>query len=116
MKKFVTPGKMPTPYEAELLTIMMEECAEVIQRASKTLRFGIDEVEPGQKLDNTQRTSFEVGDLMAVFEKCSKAGLLDEDIIIAQIPIKMEKLEKYMQRQAEFTLGESKLNGTDKLA
>jgi len=46
--KFITPCELPTEYEREVLTILMEECAEVIQRASKALRFGLDEVQPEQ--------------------------------------------------------------------
>lgn len=30
-------------YEQELLTILMEEAAEVIQEASKCIRFGVDD-------------------------------------------------------------------------
>ncbi|HYH65426.1 MAG TPA: hypothetical protein VD866_12085 [Urbifossiella sp.] len=51
-----------------LLTILAEECAEVAQRASKALRFGLAEVEPGQPLTNAQRLMREVNDLIAVYQ------------------------------------------------
>ena len=38
-----------------LLLKVMEECAEVSQRASKLIQFGWDEVEAGQELNNQQR-------------------------------------------------------------
>lgn len=50
-----------------LLTILAEECAEVAQRVSKALRFGLAEVEPGQPLTNAQRIMGEVNDLVAVY-------------------------------------------------
>jgi hypothetical protein len=34
--------------EQHLLTILAEECGEVVQRASKAIRFGLDESQPGQ--------------------------------------------------------------------
>ena len=43
----------------ELLTILQEECAEVIQEASKIKRFG-------QTSENTDRLAKEVGDLVCM--------------------------------------------------
>jgi precorrin-6x reductase len=98
-EKFVSPGTMPTAFEAELLTILIEECAEVQQRATKVLRFGIDEIQPGQFADNTQRLSYEVGDLLAVIDKCMDAKLINENIVAAQVPIKLQKMVKFMQQE-----------------
>jgi hypothetical protein len=41
--------------EQHLLTILAEECGEVVQRASKAIRFGLDESQPGQLDDNKKR-------------------------------------------------------------
>ena len=49
-----------------LLTIMAEECVEVAQRISKALRFGLDEVQPGQEFKNSERILGEMMDLLAV--------------------------------------------------
>ena len=46
-----------------LLTCLIEECAEVIQRATKAQRFGLMEIQPGQKMDNQQRLQEEISDL-----------------------------------------------------
>ena len=100
MTKFITPGTMPTAYEAELLIILIEECAEVAQRATKMLRFGIDEIQPNQPHDNTQRLSVEVGDLLAVVDECMNVGLIDELVVSGQVPIKLQKLAKFMQQEA----------------
>ncbi|WP_276122660.1 hypothetical protein [Pararhizobium qamdonense] len=51
-----------------LLTKLIEECLEVAQRATKAQTFGINEVEPGQKLDNTERLNLEWNDLLATVE------------------------------------------------
>lgn len=51
-----------------LLICLAEECAEVAQRASKALRFGLAEVQPGQSLTNAERIGLEFRDLLAVAE------------------------------------------------
>ena len=58
--------------EQYLLTLLVEECAEVAQRATKAQRFGMNEVQPGQDLNNFQRLNGEINDLMTVM------GLLQE--------------------------------------
>ena len=52
--------------QEHLLTILTEECAEVAQRATKAMRFGMDEIQPGQGLTNKERMILEVNDLFAV--------------------------------------------------
>lgn len=49
-----------------LLTIAMEECNEVAQRLSKALRFGENEIQPGQEFPNDYRVLIEYNDLIAV--------------------------------------------------
>lgn len=49
-----------------LLVCLAEECAEVSQRVSKALRFGLDESQPGQSMDNRERIIEELQDLFAV--------------------------------------------------
>ena len=41
--------------EEHLLTIVAEECNEVAQRATKALRFSLEEIEPGQEFSNRER-------------------------------------------------------------
>jgi hypothetical protein len=54
--------------EQHLLIKLSEECAEVAHRVSKALRFGLDEIQPGQDLDNGERLWQEIHDLIAVIE------------------------------------------------
>ena len=51
-----------------LLTILAEESAEVAQSATKALRFGFDEVEPGKSLNNRERIVQELNDVFAIAE------------------------------------------------
>jgi NTP pyrophosphatase (non-canonical NTP hydrolase) len=97
--KFVTPCELPTPHEREILTILIEECAEVQQRATKLLRFGRDEIEPGQHLSNRERLSMELGDVSAILTMASAVGLVSEEIAREQMPKKQAKLRKYMQTE-----------------
>lgn len=98
--RFVSPEPPPTAYEAELLTILIEECAEVQQRATKMLRFGVAEVQPGQSLTNAQRLSEEVGDLLVMINYAERSGLLERTSIEAGQRRKHVKLAKYLQTGA----------------
>lgn len=95
--KFVTDKPLPSEYERELLTILIEECAEVQQRATKLLRFGRDEVQPGQDYSNKERLSSEVGDLNTLIELCIKEDLINPETVHYRTERKLEKLRKYMQ-------------------
>ena len=55
--------------------MLAEECNEVGIRCSKAGRFGIDEIQPGQDLDNRQRIIYELNDVFAVIEMLTEAGV-----------------------------------------
>jgi NTP pyrophosphatase (non-canonical NTP hydrolase) len=83
--------------QEHLLTILAEECAEVAQRASKALRFGLGEVQPGQSLTNAERIVGELTDLFSVVSM-----LVDEEHInlcgsAAAEQAKRAKVEKFLQ-------------------
>lgn len=101
MDKFITPCPLPTAHEREILTIVIEEAAEVQQRATKLLRFGRDEIQPGQPHSNAERLSVELGDLSAIIDMACSAGLANIDIIVAAAHAKRLKLAKYMQTSAQ---------------
>lgn len=73
-----------------LLVVLGEECAEVAQRASKAIRFGLYEVQPGQPDDNKRRIEVELADLMATAE------LLGLEIREEDKDAKRLKLRKFM--------------------
>jgi len=60
-----------------LLTCLMEECAEVAQRCSKAIRFGLDEVhlEDGNTLTNERRIVDEICDLRGVVSELQNYGV-----------------------------------------
>lgn len=74
---------------SEVLTILSEECAEVIQVASKLQRFGVDDVK------NKKRLQDEVGDLIAVIVILHTLGMVNEKDIQKQVKRKLRKLKRW---------------------
>lgn len=72
----------------ELLTVLQEECAEVIQEASKIKRFG-------HEPDNLIRFEKEIGDLMCMIEICQEYDLISFTNIEEYGKLKREKLKKF---------------------
>ena len=60
--------------EEHTLTLLMEECGEAIQRASKQMRFGKDEVQPGQSESNAARLRFELNDVLVCIQMLEDLG------------------------------------------
>jgi NTP pyrophosphatase (non-canonical NTP hydrolase) len=80
-----------------LLTIVAEECCEVAHRASKALRFGLDEVQPGQDLTNAQRVAYEYADLVAVMIMLSRhCPDVKPDLDNGALEAKRLKVEKFI--------------------
>lgn len=105
-EKFVTPEPLPTERQREILVILIEEAAEVQQRATKALRFGLQEVQPGQACTNVERLSLEVGDLLEMIFLAQDTGLLDSKAVrLGQIE-KRRKLKIYMQSSDSDTGGD----------
>ena len=75
-------------YEKELLTIMMEECGEVIQACSKIIRFGAE----ADKLESLEK---ELGDLFQMMELAHQYDLVSWTRIDSASMEKAEKLKKY---------------------
>lgn len=101
MDKFVSPGTPLTDYEKELLVILVEECAEVAQRATKALRFGLDETQKGQPFDNSYRLSQEIGDFSCVIHEMMRAKMISKSDIDNGFFHKQKQLAKWMQHSEE---------------
>lgn len=101
-ERYITPAALPTPYENELLTILIEECAEVIQRATKAQRFGLTEVQPGQPLSNSTRLAHEIGDLFEVVDRlrAENGPIVSQDVLDGKAN-KRQQLAKFMQFKPE---------------
>ena len=94
--------------EQMLLLLLIEECQEVSQRASKAIRFGMDEVQPdqpnGETGNNRERLLREFNDLLAVMEMLSDEGHFGHDGIFRipeWIEEKKKKIEKYLEYSKE---------------
>lgn len=79
-----------------LLTCLAEECAEVAQRVSKALRFGLSEVQEGQPWSNAERISEEMRDLIAVARILYQRDILtDFDPSSAEVEKKHQKIQRF---------------------
>jgi len=81
-----------------LLTILTEECAEVQQAGTKTLRFGLEEGRDLSAMEygnNVQRLRHEINDMLAMVEMLEGEGLdLSPDKTLRKQ--KKDKVEKYL--------------------
>lgn len=68
----------------EILVILMEECSEVIQEASKLIRF--DDT-------NQDRIEKEIGDLVCMIEILGEKSIIDSSTIQQHVEAKREKLK-----------------------
>lgn len=79
--------------ELEILSILQEECAEVIQAASKIKRFGLTGRYPDDKSPtNLQHLELELGDLMALVEILAQKNIINLENIEHHAKNKREKL------------------------
>ena len=79
-----------------LLSIAAEEAVEVAQRATKALRFGLNEVQPGQELSNLERMRGELCDLLAAFEMVYDEAGQRFGIDLDAIAAKKAKVGKFL--------------------
>jgi len=102
MTKFRFEAEPLTEHQQETLVILVEECAEIQQRAAKIIRFGAKEIQPGQELNNIERLSMEIGDLKVMIDIATKAELIDVDSITKGANQKHTQLEKFMKTYGEY--------------
>jgi hypothetical protein len=76
----------------EILTILQEECAEVIVEVSKCFRFGPDQMMEGVNVTNMQRLQKEIGDLQAMIEL-----LIDNKVGVTTQGLKEAKKAKFQK-------------------
>lgn len=80
-----------------LVSILAEECSETAQRATKGLRFGLDEIQQGQSLKNHERITYEFNDILAVMEMLKEEGHISTIIDREAVAKKKKKVEKYLE-------------------
>ena len=74
-------------YDTELMVITMEECGELIEACSKTIRC--------EDYENDERMIEEVGDVLVMIDLMMERGLLKKEDIENRKKIKIEKLKKW---------------------
>lgn len=89
--------KQVNDHQEECLNILQEECAEVIQAASKIKRFGLIGKPTNTTKTNKESLEMELGDVLALIDLVKGAGLgvTEEGIERARID-KMERLSRFM--------------------
>jgi NTP pyrophosphatase (non-canonical NTP hydrolase) len=81
--------------EKEVMDILQEECAEVIQAVSKVSRFGIDNCKPGKPLTNREHLEEELGDLLAMVDIMKEMDIISWGNLEVAKLAKIEKLKKW---------------------
>jgi NTP pyrophosphatase (non-canonical NTP hydrolase) len=84
---------------SEVLDILQEECAEVIQAVSKIRRFGIDNFKPGKPKTNREHLEDEIGDVMAMIDILCSMGVVDLNKLQAAKLAKFQRLKKWSNIQ-----------------
>lgn len=79
----------------ETMSILQEECAEVIQAVSKINRFGLDNYKPGKPKTNKEHLEEELGDLLAMIDILRDAGVVSFGAMETAKQNKIEKLKQW---------------------
>lgn len=81
--------------EREVMNILSEECAEVIQAVSKCHRFGLDNYKPGKPKTNCEHLEEELGDLLAMIDILLEMDVITEASVMQAKVAKIDKLKKW---------------------
>jgi NTP pyrophosphatase (non-canonical NTP hydrolase) len=79
----------------EVMDILQEECAEVIQAVSKISRFGIDNFKPGKPKTNREHLEEELGDVLAMVDILLENNVVSQDSLEVAKQAKKEKLKMW---------------------
>jgi NTP pyrophosphatase (non-canonical NTP hydrolase) len=94
-------GNLIVNREEHLLVCLAEECAEVIQQVSKTLRFGMEDTSPElpveQAQTNKERLVAEITDLLAVLGLLEGQGIIELPKDPLKFQAKMARVMKYLE-------------------
>ncbi len=85
--------------DKEVMDILQEECAEVIQAVSKISRFGIDNLKPGKPKTNREHLEEELGDMLAMIDIMLANSVVSRDNLETAKRAKIEKLKKWSNIQ-----------------
>jgi len=86
---------MMNSHTKEVMDILQEECAEVIQAVSKISRFGLNNFKPGKPKTNREHLEEELGDMLAMIDILEEQGIVSRDNLNFAKAAKIEKLKKW---------------------
>ena len=112
-ERYQSTGKPLTDEQREVLVVLMEECAEVIQAVSKLLRFGIENYPPDGPLAGTKNNTIlgrEIGDLEYMVDLATGSDMVRTVDILDGRKRKAERFAYYRQSGPE---GRSKPYSSD---
>lgn len=84
--------------EDHLLVIGIEECVEVAKKLSKILRFGPNDIEPGQLFTARERAQQEIYDLLAALDDLDKKGIVPippNELAVRTKQLKVQRMLEY---------------------
>jgi NTP pyrophosphatase (non-canonical NTP hydrolase) len=81
--------------ENEVMDILQEEAAEVIQAVSKIRRFGIDNSKMGTSQTNLEHLEEELGDMLAMIDILLELGIVNSSALEQAKQNKKYKLKKW---------------------
>jgi NTP pyrophosphatase (non-canonical NTP hydrolase) len=79
----------------EVMDILQEECAEVIQAVSKINRFGLDNFKPGKPKTNREHLEEELGDMLAMIDIMLEKSVISLEHLEIAKKAKIEKLKQW---------------------
>lgn len=79
-----------------LLTILQEECAEIIQQVSKIKRFGIDNYQPVSGKTNRELLDNELHDFIGVLKMLNDEKIIEFLVDSTKADAKIEKVKRYL--------------------
>lgn len=89
-----------------ILVVAVEECVEVAKRLTKILRFGADDIEPGQQFTARERAQQEIYDLLASFDDLDKRGIVPippNELAIRTKQLKVQRMLEYSREVGRLT-------------
>lgn len=91
-------NKTLTELDKDLMGLLQEECAEVIQVVSKINRFGLYGFIPTDdlKLSNREHLKDEIGDVLAIAEVLREQGLFSKEELNERVALKVDRLKIHL--------------------
>lgn len=88
-----------SPAETERLSMLAEECGEVVQVVGKILRHGYASHHPETQVSNLEALERELSDVLAVMSIMSAAYDINEALVNARLQGSLERKLKFTHHQ-----------------